>query len=93
MNVSFDPAKREVVLRERGLHVADVEAISVGFHLTRRDDRHSEAEERFISVGALRDEVVMVVWTEREGGRRIVTMWKANERERTAYHRQRERSG
>lgn len=52
MNVSFDPAKREVALRERGLHVADAEAISVGFHLTRRDDRHSEAEERFISVGA-----------------------------------------
>lgn len=64
-----------------------------GFHLSRRDDKHSEIEERFVSVGVLGEDVVLVVWTPRPGSRRIVTMWKANDKERTAYHQQRDRHG
>lgn len=93
MEIDFDPGKRERVLAERRLDFADARALFAGFHLTRRDDRHSAVEERFISVGVVEADVVIVVWTRRGQGRRIVTKWKANERERTAYRRARERSG
>lgn len=90
MRVTFNPDKRLKILG-RGLDIAETGAVFDGFHLTRRDDRHSEAEERFISVGLLGEDVVLVVWTPRSGSRRIVTMWKANDKERSAYHQQRDR--
>ena len=93
MKISFDPAKRARVLAERQLDFADAANLFEGFHLTRRDERHSEVEERFISVGVLDGEVVIIVWTERLEERRIETMWKANERERTAYWHERYRAG
>lgn len=93
MKISFDPAKREQVLAERQLDVADAAKLFAEFHLTRRDYRHSDVEERFVSVGVLDADVVIAIWTLRKQERRIVTMWKANERERTAYWRERQRSG
>jgi uncharacterized protein len=93
MRISYDPAKRDRVLAERQLDFADAAKVFEGFHLTRRDERHSEVEDRFISIGVLGDDVIIIVWTERDEDRRIVTMWKANERERTAYWRERARSG
>ena len=93
MRISYDPDKRDRVLAERRLDFADAAKVFGAFHLTRRDELHSAVEERFISVGVLEDEVVILVWTARDDERRIVTMWKANDRERTAYWRERERSG
>lgn len=91
MLVSFDPAKRERVLTKRGLDIARAPDVFAGFHLTRADPRHSEEERRVISVGTLDGDVVIVVWTHREGSRRIITMWKANEKERNAYGKERDR--
>ena len=73
--------------------MADAGELFEDFHLTRRDDKHSDEEERWISVGQLNDDVVILVWTPRGEDRRIVTMWKVNDRERNAYYQQRERSG
>lgn len=92
MKVSYDPAKRTRVINERQLDLADAAELFDGFHLTRRDDAHSVDEDRMISVGMIADQVVIVIWTERPDSRRIVTMWKANDRERTAYFRQSEHS-
>ncbi len=93
MRIVYDAAKRELVLAQRALDIGRAADVFAGFHLTRRDDRHSIDEERWISVGMLDDDVVILVWTERDEGRRIVTMWKANDKERTAYHRHRDRPG
>ena len=90
MRIIYDPAKRDAILEERNLDIAQAGQVFAGFHLTRSDDKHSEAESRSISVGMLDEEVVILVWTTREEGRRIVTMWKANEKERSAYYRRRE---
>ena len=73
--------------------MADAGELFEDFHLTRRDGKHSDEEERWISVGQLNDDVVILVWTPRGEDRRIVTMWKVNDRERNAYYQQRERSG
>jgi uncharacterized DUF497 family protein len=92
MEIEFDPAKRDQVLAERGLDMARAGEIFEGFFLTRRDGKHSTDEERFISVGLLDDDVVIVPWTLRGILRRIVTMWKANDRERQNFKAARERS-
>lgn len=92
MRVTYDPDKRSKVL-ERNMDMAEAGAVFGKFHLTRKDDKHSEAEERFVSIGLLDEDVVLIVWTPRPGSRRIVTMWKANEKERAAYFQQRDRSG
>ncbi|MFM5908558.1 MAG: BrnT family toxin [Novosphingobium sp.] len=65
----------------------------LSFHLTRRDDRHSDDEDRFHSIGMLGSDVVIIPWTLRGNRRRIVTMWKANDRERQKYLEARDRSG
>lgn len=67
MDVVYDPGKRATILRDRGLDVARAGTIFDGFHLTRHDDKHSGAEQRFHSVGLLGDEVVVVTWTASDG--------------------------
>lgn len=89
-SIVFDPDKRDLVFAERGLDFADARALFAGFHLTRFDASHSDLEDRYISVGQIGNDVVIVVWTQREDVQRIITMWKANDKERKAYHRRRE---
>jgi len=91
MEIEYDPAKRDQVLEERGLDMARCGEAFDGFHLTRRDDKHSDEEDRFISVGKLDGDVVIMVWTPRDILRRIVTMWKANDNERKKYEEARKR--
>lgn len=94
MEIEFDEAKRARILEERGLDMARAGELFAGFHLTRRDEKHStDAEERFNSVGTLGDEIVLVTWTLRRRARRIVTMWKTNDKEKQAYQRARDRAG
>lgn len=94
MKISYDPAKRDKVLAERDLDLGRAAEVFAGFHLSRIDVAHSaEDERRWLTVGALDDVVVIVVWTDRGDERRIVTMWKANGKERTTYQHQREQYG
>ncbi|MFM5954359.1 MAG: BrnT family toxin [Novosphingobium sp.] len=93
MEIEYDPAKRDQVLAERGLDMARCGEAFDGFYLTRRDDKHSDDEERYTSLGTLDSEVVIIVWTPRDSLRRIVTMWKANEKERQKFEQARKQLG
>ena len=53
--------------------------------LTVEDDRRDYGEHRFITIGFLEGAMVILVWTPRGGAYRIISMRKANERERTLY--------
>ena len=53
--------------------------------LTVEDDRRDYGEARFITIGFLDDAMVVLVWTPRNNGYRIISMRKANERERKLY--------
>ena len=92
MEIEYDPAKRDVVLAARGLDMARCGEAFDSFHQTKCDDRHSELEERFLSLALLDDAVVMIAWTPRGKLRRIITMWKANDYERQSYRIAFERS-
>ena len=48
-------------------------------------DRHDFGEERFITAGFLRERFVVVVWTPRDGGRRIISMRHGHDREKARF--------
>ena len=85
MRITFDPAKRAVTLTERGLDFALAGLIFEARHMTRIDDRQDYGEPRFVSVGRLANDVVVVVWTPRGKARRIISMRKANGREKAFF--------
>ena len=85
MPIEFDAAKRTATLEARGLDMARADAVLAGATLTVEDDRRDYGEDRFITIGFLDDTMVVLVWTPRGGAHRIISMRKANERERTLY--------
>lgn len=93
MEISYDETKRLAILAERGLDIARAAQVFSGFHLTRFDAKHSDVEDRYITVGTIGETVVLMVWTQRGEERRVVTMWKANERERILLRTEFERGG
>jgi len=84
VTVTFDPAKRQKTLDERGLDFADAVDVFASRHTVERDQRRDYGEDRLISAGFVRGRMVVLVWTPREGSRRVISMRYANvdERER-----------
>jgi len=82
MKIAGDPAKRQKTLNERRLDFTDAGLIFAGEHFTREDNRKDYGELQFITVGFLRERVVVMVWIPREDGtQHITSMRKANEGE------------
>ena len=82
MRVTFDPAKRAATLDERGLDFADAAEVFDGFTAEVEDTRKDYGETRIICFGLLRGRLVQVVYTSRDAGRHIISMRKANAREK-----------
>ena len=89
MDISFDSAKRDYVLRERGLDLADAGELLSGDCFEMVDDREDYGEERWVSIGMLKGEVIVCVWADwGDDHVRVITMWKANENEQRRYFEQ-----
>jgi uncharacterized DUF497 family protein len=87
MEIEFDSLKRDVTLAERGLDFARAVEVFAGMHFTGEDVRQDYAEIRFTTIGLLDKRMVIVIWTPRGEVRRIISMRKANEREKALYAR------
>ncbi len=85
MEVSHDPAKRNATLLERGLDFEDAAKILEGRNVTNEDTRFNYPEQRLATFGLLDDRMVTLVWTPTENGIRVISLRKANERERQSY--------
>ena len=85
MKVTFNLQKRSDTLRHRGLDMAEAGQVFHGPSISIEDDRRDYGEKRWITVGYLATRMVVLVWTEREGSRRIISMRKANDREQALY--------
>ena len=85
MSFEFDQVKRDKTLLERGLDFARAVEVFDGIHFTGQDKRMEYEEDRFITVGWLDDHMIVMVWTPRGEVRRIISMRKANDREKTLY--------
>ena len=87
MDIAFDPAKRAKTLQERGLDFADAAEVFAGDHTAAPDDRFDYGEDRFVSIGMLRGRAVAVVWTPRDGARRVISMRFASGQEAELWRR------
>ena len=74
MDISFDPDKRAATLRHRGLDFADSGLVFAGRTITVQDRRRDYGEDRFLTAGHLGGRCVVLVWTPRDGARRIISM-------------------
>lgn len=84
--ISYDPAKRERTLQERGLDFKRAVELFAGHHHTAEDVRRDYAEQRWITVCKLDGRMIVIVWSPRGASeRRIISMRKANEREKERY--------
>jgi hypothetical protein len=81
VRITFDPAKRERTLAERGLDFADAAKVFAGVHTVVPDDRRDYGEARFITAGFLDGRLVVMVWTPRGTARRIISMRHAHAKE------------
>ena len=88
MEISYDAEKRRLTYEKRGLDFEDAVQIFAGTTLTIEDDRKDYGETRYQTLGLLDDRLIMLVWTPRDTARHIISMRKANERERKRYEAQ-----
>ena len=88
MRYVWDEAKNRINIAKHGLNFADAARVLTGRCVTFVDDRVDYGEERFISIGTLGGEVVVVVHTPRGPDvTRIISMRKANRRERKIHQK------
>ena len=85
---TWDEAKRAKTLAERGLNFADAEKVFEGSTATLPDDRQNYGEPRFITGGWLDGRFVVLAWTPRRGGRRIISMRYGHADEEAWYREQ-----
>lgn len=85
MEFECDEAKRRTNFAKHGLDFRDAEKVFQGITLTAEDERQDYGETRFISIRLLDEIAVVVVHTARSERVRIISMRKANQKERRAY--------
>ena len=83
--IHFDPGKRLRILQERGLDFLDAEIFFAGPTLDFQDQRRDYGELRIVCFSFLLGRAVIVVYTQRNGYRHIISMRKANQREQRRF--------
>ncbi|MBL8550865.1 MAG: BrnT family toxin [Hyphomonadaceae bacterium] len=86
--ITFDRRKRDRTLKERKLKFEDAAKVFQGYTLDEIDARLDYGEERWITVGALRNKVVVIVWTPVDAEtRRVISVRAADGEEQENYWR------
>ncbi|MDR0476388.1 MAG: BrnT family toxin [Desulfobulbaceae bacterium] len=70
-----------------GRNFADAVRVFAGPVLTQRDSRRKYGEPRFVTLGVLKARLVVLVWTPRDGKRRIISMRYANDNEKDRFEK------
>ena len=81
MRLTYDPAKREKTLIERGLDFEDALIVFEGPTVEIEDTRKDYGERRIICYGRLENRLIVVGYTPRGADRHVFSMRKANDRE------------
>lgn len=83
MSVVFDIAKNRVNISKHGVPLT----VALGFRARRvfEDDRFDYGETRWIAVGYIGDRAYLTAFTMRAGKLRVISIRKANGRERKRY--------
>ena len=82
MVFEWDENKRLSNLKKHGIDFQDVEQFFDSNPICFQDDRKDYGEERFVAFGIIEGRVIITAYTYREQTIRIISMRKANARER-----------
>ncbi len=85
MEITFDPAKNERNLRERGIGFQSVSEFDFKSAIFSPDTRKDYGEVRFRALGVITGTLHALVFTIREGTIRVISLRKANRKERNRY--------
>jgi uncharacterized DUF497 family protein len=88
MDVSFDSAKSEKTLRERGISFEFAAGFEWVSALIVEDFRRDYGERRFQALGLIENRLHMLVFTPRANKAHVISLRKANEREIKRYEAQ-----
>jgi uncharacterized DUF497 family protein len=80
----WDPQKREINLAKHGIDFFDAVRVFDSAHVELSSE--SNTEERFLTIGIAEWIVLTVVWTWRDGIRRIISARPASRKERCLYY-------
>jgi len=89
----WDEAKNQTNRRKHGLDFADASLVFAAQTLTFEDRGHSHAEQRYLTIGTLAGRIVIIAHMRRGDATRIISMRKANARERARYQERLDASG
>ncbi len=85
MRISYDSAKRDRTLANRGLDFEDAALVFDGLTAEVEDKRIDYGELRIICFGLLRNRLVVVGYTPRGAVRHVFSMREANDREKAHF--------
>jgi uncharacterized DUF497 family protein len=83
--IDWDQRKRQANLKKHSFDFVDANEVFDGVTFTYEDDRLSYDEQRFVTLGSLRGNVVSIVHTEQGDRIRVISMRKATKRECEIY--------
>ncbi len=83
--ITWEEPKRRRNLQKHGFDFEDVEQVFESVTYTYEDDRLAYGEQRFVTLGLLREIVVSIVHTEEGEHIHMISMRKATKRERKIY--------
>ena len=88
MAATFDPKKSALNLKKHGVLLSEGDGVLDDPVAVTIEDSSAEAEYRFVTVGRnTLGSLMVVVWTEREDDIRIISVRKAEPKERRSYEK------
>lgn len=86
MGPKFDPAKNAANIAKHGVSLAEGDGVLMDPLAITIEDDSAEGEKRFVTIGTNSlGAVVVVVWTERDDEERLISVRKAEPKERRQY--------
>ena len=86
MGFKFDPTKAATNLRKHGISLADAENVLADPLAMTVEDTDAEGERRFVTLGlGSAGQLLVVVWTERDGEYRLISARRPTRKERRQY--------
>ena len=85
MQITFDEAKNAQNKSKHGLSLFEAEKLEWDDALIWQDTRRDYGETRMIALGAIAERLYCVVYVDREDVRRVISLRKANNKEKKLY--------
>jgi len=88
MKYEWDEQKRQINVKKHGVDFIDIPYLFDSVVVIMPDERFEYGENRFIAIGILKNQVVLVAYTERDDNIRIISARKATKNEQIYYFQQ-----